>query len=205
MSGKDFLIDNDSNSKSSLNAHSPINMRRVFSGSTNVLTDGDQERIHSTVSVRKIKRADLEPVNNVDKFNESKTTYLQSTSIDDNREENSNIQRFGVTVARVIKSANIEKSNKINSNRIEPQIASLEATAGQKNVLVHVIKIPRPRTSSAGKTNVTHADGCSMEMKTIGTRAKTAIPTNDRKEMTGSAVRVKKVSRKDLTNGSNDT
>lgn len=171
LSDKDFLIDHDSNIKSALNAHSPIDMRRVYSGSPNALTDGEQHRIPSTVSVRKTKRADLESVDNVEKFHESKTAYLQSTNDDDHTGK--------------------------NSNRIEPQIASLQTTVKQKNVPVHITKIPRHESSrdqrsralSAGKLYVTHADGSSTELETTATRVKTSMSTSDRTGTTGSAIR----------------
>ena len=207
MSGKDFLVNNHSNIKSSVSARPPIDLHRILSDNSNVLADGEQQRIHSTVPVRKIKRADLET------FNKSTAAYLQPPSDDDSNEKNSNLRGSKVTVVRVSKSANVEGTNKTNSNRDELQMESPKPTVTKKNALVHVSKIPRkksskslrPRRSSVGHVNVTHVDRSSMEMKKMTARAKTSMSANDRKEMTGSAVRVKRLSRKSLTDGSNDT
>ncbi|CAF1088063.1 unnamed protein product [Rotaria sp. Silwood1] len=119
------------------------------------MTDVEDHRISSTVTVKRIHRATIEQLNNITKSNETENVNTISTKHNDN----SRITQYStVTVLRV------PKLNEVNqSNSITPQQKTLSASSVKSSKInqVKIIKIPRNQSAIYQRTRAISLDNIS--------------------------------------------
>jgi hypothetical protein len=193
----DSLLNSALGGKNSMMSTFSAHLTRSLSDPASVLTDLEEHKVSSTVSVKKVRRFDIANMDNIQNLNEIKNTYIKSfNSGDDNDGNNSSIQRPTVTVLGMNRLPNTVETNKRRSSMI--------STAPSKTAQINLTKLSRiksttnrrPRASSVGNVSVIHVDKSSIKMQPIGNRSETSMPATNHKMNTGNGVRVTKLSRR---------
>ncbi len=183
----------------------PTDLSRSLCDSATVLTDLEEHKTSSTVSVKKISRSDIANMNNIQKFNQSRNADINSAKNYDDSDGNSLAsQHPTVTVLQMNRLPNTDKTNKRISSVNRPQASSGISTTPSKTAQVNLDKLSRiksttyrrPRAASVGNVSVAHVDRSSIEMRTIANHSKTSMPATDYNVNTGNGVRVTKLPRR---------
>lgn len=163
-----------------------------------IITDIDDERISSAVSVKKVSPAEIAKMDPLQKPMSKKNPHPKPL---DNDKNSSISSQPTVKIVRVKKVPHMDETDESNKNNIP--LEDLSSRSKQSDG-VPVTRIhggqsnkqrPRPRASSAGSVSVIHVNRSSREVQSRVNRSKIS--------RTGSAVTVKRVPRRVVTAQSN--
>ncbi|CAF4485428.1 unnamed protein product, partial [Rotaria sp. Silwood2] len=206
---KNCLTYNKVNPRDNMNNASPSDLRisladSNFSKEVTNLTDKEEQRVSSTVSVKRVKRATIEPLNNTEQLNETENVHIKSPNHLEDSENSRIIRRSAVTVLRV---SRLDEANQNNSITPQQSILSASSVKSSKLDQVKVIKIPRnqsalnppTRAVSVGNVITIKSDKSFIEMKPIIIRSNTASLATNINVHKGNRVTVTKLPRKSTT------
>ena len=181
-----------------------------FSVPPTVLTNVEEHRISSAVSVKRVTQAEVANMSNIQKFPSKNNSAMKSTHDDNEKEHSVRSQQPVVKVVRVKKAFTMNTTNDFNMNTLPLEISN--ETRNQTG-RVSVSKVQRSkssnsqlrrRASSADSINVVRVNRSFMEMQPADHRSKASMIIRDRKAITSSAVRVSRVPRRTITAQSGD-
>jgi hypothetical protein len=209
---KDDLVGNIPAVRDSMTSHSPLDMRLKPSNPLIAVTNVEEHRVSSTVSVKKISRASIDKMNS-EKPNEIKSAQIKPDNNGNKSGSTSATPHSAVTVIRVNKVSSMDDIDKINSNTTRQNTPRAISRISKKTGIVNVTKLlriksnkaQRPRAVSAGNVSVTHVHRSSIQMQPLANRAKTSMPVPNSKANTGNGVTVIKLPRKPTISESDRT
>jgi hypothetical protein len=177
------LLSNDSLVSSTLRAKNSMmntfseDLSRSLSDPATFMTDLEEHRVSSTVSVKKFRRFDIANMDNIQNVKKNKNADIKSFNNENDSNENrsSVFRRPTVSVLRMNRSLNTDETKKRSSSVIQPQASSMISITPPKNAQVDLTKRPRiksnanrrPRAASVGNVSVIHIDRSSIEMQSI--------------------------------------
>ena len=203
----DRLVDNVLSARDPSGSRSLSNMRVSLADSVPVATHVEENRVSSTVSVRKIRRTSIANANNMENPNGTKSTQINSVNANNNDNKSSATPRSAVTVRRVNKISNADETDKTDLDATVQEIPNVAPTVCKETAQVKVTKLPRikstkrqsSRAASADSVNVIHVNRSSLEMQPVASRSRTLTTATDCKANTSNGVTVTKISRKSIT------
>ncbi|CAF3860076.1 unnamed protein product, partial [Rotaria sp. Silwood1] len=203
---KDYPVDNAVHSHNNMNSTSPSDWcirlsDSNFSETVTPMTDREEHRTSSTVSVKRIKRVTIEEPNNTTKLDETENFDIEPANHRENSENSRIIRRSTVTVLRVSKSNEVNQNHSITSQQ---NILSASSAKSLKLDQIKVIKIPRSQSTVDQRTRATSVGNVVniplrksfIEMRSITDLSKTAALATNINVYKDNPVTVKKLPRK---------
>ncbi len=195
---KDHLVDNIPYAKDLTALHISL------SDSATTMTDLEESKISSTISVKRIRRASIVKMNNKEKPDKTENVDIKSENHRDNNGNSAVTQRSAVTIVRVKKVPNMEETYKSTSNTSRQEMLSATSTIPKKTAQVNITKISRsntpktqrPRAASVGNVDIVQLNKSSVEMQPIRNHSKTSTLATNGKANTGNGVVVTKIPKK---------
>jgi hypothetical protein len=201
---KDHLVDNIPHAKVLARRNCPSDLRISLSNSGTTMTDLEESRILSTVSVKRINRASIAKMNNIKKPGETKNVDLQSEKHRDSNGNSSVTQHSVVTVVRVKRVPHMEETDKYNSNTSQQDTLSATSTIPKKTTQVNVTKVPRsktpktqrPRATSVGNVSIIQLEPLPIRMRSLTNQSQMSTLATEGKTKKGNGIVVTKIPRK---------
>ncbi|CAF5155802.1 unnamed protein product, partial [Rotaria magnacalcarata] len=147
--GNDYPVDNAVHPYKNLSNVSPSDLRvslsdSYYSAATTRMIDTEGHRVSSTVSVKRLKRADIDQLDNKGKLNETENVNNASATDADCSTNSGRPRRSTVSVVRISKANEVSLRQSITSQPEEPLSAS--STKWSKSGPVKVTKILRDKS-----------------------------------------------------------
>jgi hypothetical protein len=146
---KDHLVHNVPHVKDRTFSNASSNLHISWSDSATTMTDVEESRVSSIVSVKRIRRASIAEMNNIEKPGEVKNVDIKLENYRDNKGNDSAIRRSAVTVVRVTRVSIMDETDKSNSNTSREETSSATSTISKKTPQVNVTRISRSETDKS--------------------------------------------------------
>ncbi|CAF3486532.1 unnamed protein product [Rotaria sp. Silwood1] len=203
---KDYLINNTVNHQNStghiFSEDSRINLfDSAYSNEVTTITDIEESRVSSAVTVKRMSRATIQQLHDMEKLNENAKPNSKLPNHIDNTDDSQIIGRSPVTVVRIPK---LNLSNQNISITSQQNTSSASSSKLSKLNQVKVTKIPRKQTTLSQRARALSADNIStihigkpfVVMQPLTNHSKTASIATNIKMHKDNRVTVRKLPRK---------